>query len=78
MNILSKSLRQVAAAALATALIAGSANAAEKLKIGFIYPSPVGDVGWARELDEGRKKIEAAGGPEAGHQFHSCQRLQNG
>ena len=62
MNILSKSLRQVAAAALATALIAGSANAAEKLKIGFIYPSPVGDVGWARELDEGRKKIEAAFG----------------
>lgn len=32
---------------------------AEPLKIGFIYPSPVGDVGWARELDEGRKSIEA-------------------
>jgi simple sugar transport system substrate-binding protein len=38
-----------------------SASAAE-LKIGFIYPSPVGDVGWAHELDNGRKAIEAVFG----------------
>ncbi|MEL0077553.1 MAG: BMP family ABC transporter substrate-binding protein [Alphaproteobacteria bacterium] len=43
---------------LALAMMAGPA-AAEKLKIGFIYPSPVGDVGWAAELDTGRKAIEA-------------------
>lgn len=36
----------------------GSALAADKLKIGYIYPSPVGDVGWAYQLDEGRKAIE--------------------
>lgn len=35
---------------------------AEPLKIGFIYPSPVGDVGWAYELDRGRKAIEEAFG----------------
>lgn len=35
-----------------------AANAADKYKIGYIYPSPVGDVGWAFQLDEGRKAIE--------------------
>ncbi|MGI9416452.1 MAG: BMP family ABC transporter substrate-binding protein [Geminicoccaceae bacterium] len=34
--------------------------AADKLKIGFIYPSPIGDVGWAKELDNGRAAIEEA------------------
>ncbi len=45
------------AVALATGISVG-ASAADKLKIGFIYPSPVGDVGWAYELDQGRKAIE--------------------
>jgi len=35
-----------------------SATAADKLKIGYVYPSPVGDVGWAYELDRGRQAIE--------------------
>lgn len=49
--------------AAALALTMGlSVQAADKFKIGFIYPSPVGDVGWARELDQGRKGIEAAFG----------------
>lgn len=41
-------------------LVLSPLQAADKLKIGFIYPSPVGDVGWAHELDRGRKAIEAA------------------
>ena len=49
---------------LALSLLVGvgtpGAAAADKLKIGFIYPSPVGDVGWAKELDNGRAAIEAA------------------
>ncbi|MGK0283400.1 MAG: basic membrane protein A [Patiriisocius sp.] len=36
--------------------------AADPLKIGFIYPSPAGDVGWAHELDRGRMAIEEAFG----------------
>lgn len=41
-----------------------SANAADKFKIGYIYPSPVGDVGWAFQLDEGRKAIEGQFGDQ--------------
>ncbi|OED36503.1 hypothetical protein AB833_27780 [Chromatiales bacterium (ex Bugula neritina AB1)] len=47
------------AVTLFTALSFSQAIAADKLKIGFIYPSPAGDVGWAHELDDGRKAIEA-------------------
>src|SRR5690606_15929938 len=35
---------------------------AEDLKIGFIYPSPVADVGWSKQLDLGREAVEAAFG----------------
>ncbi len=41
-----------------------NAVAADKLKIGYIYPSPVGDVGWAYELDRGRQAIEAEFGDQ--------------
>lgn len=44
---------------LVTLLSSSAAFAADPLKIGFIYPSPVGDVGWAYELDRGRQAIEA-------------------
>ena len=33
-------------------------NAGDKLKVGFIYASPVGDIGWSAELDEARKTME--------------------
>ena len=49
-------LAMTATAALA-AFVAPAARADGKVKIGFIYPSPVGDVGWAHELDMGRKKV---------------------
>ncbi len=53
--------------ALAAGLISASAflsnaHAADVLKIGYIYPSPAGDVGWAHELDRGRQAIEEAFG----------------
>jgi basic membrane protein A len=46
-------------AAIAVGL-AGVANAADKLKVGFIYVGPTGDLGWSYEHDQGRKAIEAA------------------
>ncbi len=64
MKLLTKTMKNLAVAAVATAMIASAASAADKLKIGFIYPSPVGDVGWAYQLDEGRKKIEAMFGDQ--------------
>lgn len=50
--------------AMALVIALGSATnaAADKLKIGFIYPSPIGDVGWAKELDNGRAAIESVFG----------------
>lgn len=47
---------------LTAGLLAGLATAgpalAQPAKIGFIYPGPVGDTGWAFELDTGRKAVE--------------------
>ena len=47
-----------AAAGLAIAAIA-SASAQEKLKVGFIYVGPVGDMGYSYQHDVGRKEMEA-------------------
>jgi simple sugar transport system substrate-binding protein len=47
------------AAAMMIATAAGMAQAAEKLKVGFIYVGPVGDHGWSYTHDQGRKMIEA-------------------
>ncbi len=51
--------RMVLAAALAAGM-ALPAQAAEKLKVGFVYCCPVGDLGWSYEHDIGRKAIEEA------------------
>lgn len=51
--------RLVLAAALAAGM-ALPAQAEEKLKIGFVYCCPVGDLGWSYEHDIGRKAIEEA------------------
>ncbi len=45
------------AAATVTAL-ALPAAAQDKLKIGFLFPSPIADVGWSAELNHGRQAIE--------------------
>ena len=46
----------------AATLVAGFAfaatAAAQPAKIGFIYPGPVGDTGWAYELDQARQAVE--------------------
>lgn len=42
----------------ALALTAGSAAAEDKLKIGFIYVSPIGDAGWTFQHDIARKALE--------------------
>lgn len=36
------------------------AVAADPLKIGFVYVSPIGDAGWTFQHDQGRKEMEAA------------------
>jgi basic membrane protein A and related proteins len=38
----------------------GGAHAAEKLKVGFVYFGPVGDLGWTYQHDLGRKAMEKA------------------
>lgn len=49
----------IAAALLGASALVSGTQAADVLKIGYIYPSPAGDVGWAHELDRGRQAIEA-------------------
>jgi len=54
----------LAAAVIAVALATGAgtmgAKAAEQLKIGFVYVSPVGDAGWTYQHDLSRKALEKA------------------
>jgi len=53
--------RNLALAALAGAVLCSTAlTAAEPVKIGFVYVSPVGDAGWTYQHDLGRKQMEAA------------------
>lgn len=50
-------------AAMASALaLAGTASAQTKLKVGFIYVGPIGDLGWSHQHDLGRQAVEAAFG----------------
>lgn len=46
--------------AITTAVVVSAlpALAEDKLKIGFLYPSPIADVGWSAELNAGRVAIE--------------------
>lgn len=49
----------VASAMLAAgALGSGAADAADPLKVGFIYVGPIGDHGWSYQHDQGRLAIE--------------------
>jgi basic membrane protein A and related proteins len=51
-----------AAAVLAIAPSAFATQAAGKLKIGFVYLGPIGDLGWTFQHDVGRKALVAAFG----------------
>jgi basic membrane protein A len=39
-----------------------AARAAEPLKVGFVYVTPVSDAGWVHQHEEGRKAVDAAFG----------------
>ena len=55
----SKTLTTLCAAA-ALALTGASANAADPLKVGFVYVSPIGDAGWTFQHDQGRLQMQEA------------------
>lgn len=55
--MLPNSLKTFAAAVTLTALSLPAM--AQDLTVGFIYPSPIADVGWSAELNHGREAIEA-------------------
>jgi len=57
-KILSLAVALAAGLALNGASLSG-VQAAEKLKIGFVYVGPVGDFGWSYQHDQGRKAVEA-------------------
>ena len=44
--------------ALVLWLMVGTVNAADKLKVGFVYVGPIGDHGWSYQHDRGRLAIE--------------------
>ena len=46
-----------AAALLLAGVLSGSANAADKLKVGFIYLGPIGDLGWTYQHDQARQAL---------------------
>lgn len=56
--MISTTLKRSIAVAATGILLALPAVAQDKLKIGFVYPSPIADVGWSAELNAGRQAIE--------------------
>lgn len=57
-------IRKLAASAfaLAVAFSIGTASAADKTKVGFVYVGPIGDHGWSYEHNQGRLAVEKAFG----------------
>lgn len=53
-----KLLAAAAAVALGLGAALGGANAQDKLKIGFIYVGPVGDMGWTYQHEVARRALE--------------------
>ncbi len=60
---LGKTLTTFCAAAVIP-LMVGTAQAADKPSIGFIYVSPIGDAGWTFQHDQGRLQMEKANAGE--------------
>ncbi|HET9067381.1 MAG TPA: BMP family ABC transporter substrate-binding protein [Amaricoccus sp.] len=58
-TLVSGILAAVTAATAGAIPAAGPAAAADPALIGFIYPAPVADVGWAKQLDLGREAVAA-------------------
>ena len=59
----------VALATGATLAAAPAAKAAEPLKVGFVYVSPIGDAGWTYQHDISRKDLEKALGDKVKTSF---------
>jgi len=61
----------IAALGAVTATIAGigAAEAADPLKVGFVYVSPIGDAGWTYQHDLGRKAMESALGDQVSTKY---------
>ncbi|MEX6503777.1 BMP family ABC transporter substrate-binding protein [Pseudomonas zhanjiangensis] len=55
-----KTATGVALATLFGAGLLGQAQAADPLKVGFVYISPIGDAGWTYQHDQGRLQMERA------------------
>lgn len=47
-----------AAAGIVSAVMSLTAYAAEPIKVGFVYVSPIGDAGWTFQHDQGRLEME--------------------
>jgi len=59
--MLSRRTTLKALAALAgAALLPATAPAADPVKVGFVYVSPIGDAGWTFQHDQGRRDMEKA------------------
>ena len=57
-----KNLAAALAAACSFLISCAAAVAAEPLKVGFVYVTPVTDAGWVRQHEEGRRAVDAAFG----------------
>ena len=55
--------------AAALAMAGAAAQAAEPLKVGFIYVSPIGDAGWTFQHETGRRQMVAALGDKVDTKF---------
>src|SRR3954466_7719466 len=64
-------LALAATAALSLGLCAAQtmAQAADKLKVGFVYVGPVGDFGYSYQHDQGRKAVDKALGDKVETSF---------
>jgi simple sugar transport system substrate-binding protein len=47
-------------ALVASASLMAATNPSTPMKVGFIYLTPVGDIGWTYQHDQGRKQMEEA------------------
>jgi len=59
-----KLLKTIATGTALALGLAGAVMAQDKLKVGFVYVGPVGDLGWTHQHDQGRQALEAAFGDQ--------------
>jgi basic membrane protein A len=62
-------LKNLIGALACALLLMPPAHAAEPLKVGFVYVSPVGQAGWTYQHDEGRRAMERALGERVQTRF---------